>query len=542
MKNVQLKREMPVFPYHHRTQTTNIRPIASTPLFEPFRMGNKQFAEFCNAAQFELLKPYLIEVDIQDECQHMTEDSFLEITVPVLGLHDLMDEVEFFNPSVLNPSFVALNGFGAKGSDQNSFPQVDYIKVLDIADNRYEIMRNINGTLELPEQGMGLFTIIKELTYILGFRQVIRGDGLENIESAGAKKGKLYLLPPIHSDESFKFHVCLTHISENNRRIVDSIRAIDVNYLNVPMEWEPKRTALREISENGLKSVDLSIRLIGSFSLSRPVMINIRIEPEASASYEPTNLNGWTQHPVLSNVFSKRFGLSQIALMHLIEDLYTEFDFMRDYLTKNPIPLSRDNDYNNFLLRPEVFSRIYKSLIHDWANGYIPRDILLSRIHPDRLLEIDISHYSVDFHDSVVLAQIQEEFSEGKIGTFSRLLYPNVPCFEIRIQDEFYLNVECSKDFIPDVQVEVLVVSEPELDIEPVISNFIEDRDPMLIEEAPVNLSREILNAHSLHLSQVTDIPFMAVPTPGIGTKDPEASIGGAVDSNSKDKKGNKPY
>lgn len=464
MKNIQslmLSSDKSLFPQHLQSKKIKVDPITLDQTGESFGVGGENFAKFANASDFKKLASQLIEVDIFEECQGMTEDSFLEITVPVLGLMDLHQSIEFFSSSVLHPSFVGLNGFGAKSSTLDSFPQVDFIKVMDIADNRYEIMLSPTGEVELPEQGIGLFSVIKEITFVLGYRQVISGEGLTSLQSEGSKKGKLYLLAPIGTDEPFTFHVCLTHIDEINRRLVDSIRAVEVNFTEMPLSWEAKGTILGNHNSHVIERnyIDLSIKLKNVAALTRAVLVNVALKHNPAISFSPSELNAWTQHPLHSNVFTKRFGLSQKTLALLIKELYTEFDFMRDYLERNPIPLSQANDYNNFLLRPEVFVKLYEGLIHDLSWGYIKGDFLLSRVSPERLQELDISEMPVDFHDSVVVSQLQAEFDKGQLESFGMLLSSRASASSMVISDGFFLDIDCPPTVTPELEIEVLIES-----------------------------------------------------------------------------------
>lgn len=464
MKNIQslmLRSDKFPFPQHLKSQIIKVDPIKLDQTWQSFGAGGENFAKFANASDFKKLASQLIEVDILEECQSMTEDCFLEITMPVLGLMDLHHFIDFFSSNVLHPSFIGLNGFGAKSSEIDSFPQVDFIKVMDIADNRYEIMLTPTGEVELPEQGMGLFSIIKEITFVLGYRQVITGEGLTDLQSEGSKKGKLYLLPPMGTDESFTFHVCLTHIDELNRRLVDSIRAVEVNFTAMPLLWEAKGTILGNQNSRVIERnyIDLSIKLKNVGTLPKPVLVNVELKHNPSVRLIPSELNAWTQHPLQANVFTKRFGLSQRTLALLIKELYTEFDYMRDYLERNPVPLSQENDYNNFLLRPEVFVKLYEGLIHDLSWGYIKGDFLLSRVSPERVQELDLSEMPVDFHDSVVVSQLQAEFDKGQLESLAMLFSPRASASSMIISDGFYLDIDCPPTLTPELGIEVLIES-----------------------------------------------------------------------------------
>ena len=135
---------------------------------------------------------------------------------------------------------------------------------------------------------------------------------------------------------------------------------------------------------------------------------------------------GWQPHPIGKNIWYNRVGLSLSARMNLIKQLYSEHEFMRDFLNHKGIQFSSLEDYNNFLLRPETFSKIYSSLIHDIAYGYISKEYLIDVIDIDVLSRLDLSNLTADFHDKTVLIKLQKnacnlkEFLSNLFGPVSR--------------------------------------------------------------------------------------------------------------------------
>lgn len=280
-----------IFPQHFEKLTLSDLPVFLTG--KPPVLGR-----LYTASEFNHVKPYVMEIDITPECAEIKEDSFLEISVPVLGLTDLFNKVDYLSKQVLHSSIVAINGFGAVDEEENGYSFPYFVKVKDLIENQYEIIISRDGHIECPSQGMGLFSVINQITFLFSEKQIKDGEGLK--ECSAIKKNKLYLLPPTGTDESYTLHICTVHFDHKNRRIVDTWRTVDVHFIK-------EETSLPPVS--------------------------------------------------------------------YLKTVYSEHDFMRDYLSSK-IALSKENDYNNFLLRPEAFGRFYDALVHDLSKGYISMEYL----------------------------------------------------------------------------------------------------------------------------------------------------------------------
>lgn len=378
-----MKKNPSIFPLFFLKPKALIEPISSCIVFNAYSLSQKNFGKLADKNIFKTHPLSYIQIDISDEMSAMNEESFLEITVPVLTLNDLMGTVKYLDQIVRHPMLLTVNGYGAKVEGENNFPYVDFINVVDIADNRYEIVVSPTGKMELPKEGFGLYTIIKEITYVLTYRQVIKGDGLEDFVPIGALRKTITLQAPVSTHESFKFHVCLTHLDEKNRRIVDSIRPVEINF-----------------SSPTIKS---------DFPVLLPRLVYVKFDSNPAMSSQK-EIAGWRQHPLYSNIWTKRFGLQLSTREALIKSLYNEHEFMRDFLAKKVLDFSSYDNYNDFLLRPESFSKIYERFIHDLIHGYISKTCLFELLDEKALERVDFLELKSDFHDKTVLLQMRKEF------------------------------------------------------------------------------------------------------------------------------------
>lgn len=378
-----MKKDRSIFPLFFLKPKALIEATSSCVDFNAYSLGQKNFGKLVNQDVFKACQSSCLQIDIYDEICTMNEESFLEIIVPVLTLNDLTGAVKYLDQFIRHPMLLSINGYGAKIGGENNFPYVDFINVLDIADNRYEIMISSTGEMELPADGLGLYTIIKEITYVLTHRQVIRGEGLEDLSSIGAQRKTITLQVPMGAYENFKFHVCVTHLDRKNRRIVDSIRPVEINF-----------------SSPSVKS---------GFPVLLPRILCVKCDSNIEI-FSQKEIAGWKRHPLCNNVWIKRFGLHLSTREALIKLLYTEYEFIRDFLAKKILVFSSCKNYNNFLLRPECFSKIYEWFIHDLVHGYISKTYLFELLDKKALERIDWLELKSNFHDKTVLLQMKEEF------------------------------------------------------------------------------------------------------------------------------------
>ncbi len=324
-----------------------------------FDLHQKQFASMATVDAVKALTPMCLEIDLKQEFQSMSKESSLEITVPVMGMTDLLQK-SIFSPARNFASPLMINGFCAKPYHlHDSFPKPEFVLAMDLTGNQYEVIVNLDGTLELPLNGTGLFTLLSSISFIYSYQQVIEGFGLEKYESGN--ENKLLLLPPEINLIPFTIRTCVTHINERHQRIVDSIRAINIEYpaiskkhyqSNVVVQREEKQT-------NGKLNVTLALTLLLPLTKHLPFTTSISLDPLQGVSYSlsssedivkaPTQAHGWMQHPVNPNIFTKHCGLSERTLRALVRQLYSEYDFIQDYLKGDLFNLSDKDGYNNNL-------------------------------------------------------------------------------------------------------------------------------------------------------------------------------------------------
>lgn len=161
--------------------------------------------------------------------------------------------------------------------------------------------------------------------------------------------------------------------------------------------------------------------------------------------------HGWLQHPSFSNVFTKHYGLQPETMDVLVRQIYNQYDFMKDYLQGDHFNLSQENGYNNFSLLPEALGNLYDLIIHDVACHKIPGDFILDRIDDSHLSNLDFTQIPVDFHDSVVLSQIQSDLANHNMESLKQLFATTSNNHDIF--DCFNVYANHGIDNIPNAQV-----------------------------------------------------------------------------------------
>jgi len=406
-------------------QTFKISPLHHSDLIRPFNVFHPQFAHLATKEMFTSLRPMLMEVDIAEELTVLAPNGYLEISVPLNGIVDLLNSKNA-NQALNFAAVVAINGNGSSAlSDPSGC--ASFIVMTDILGNRYEVVLNEKNELELPKDGTGLFSIPSLLTFIFDYEQV-QGNKLSDLTQMGAKRSKCYLLAPTLSNEAFAPILCVCHLDENNRRIVDTIRTLDIRFQFMPLlVQKPSATVQADPTESELLHIDVIPPELEQSGPQTPYTLSLNIEPLEGVNYQfdsweqnklslPTQ--GWFVHPIHNYVFTKHIGISPRTLKLLTETLYTQYDFMRDYLNGDLFTLTKQNGYNDFVLRPEAFHSFYNLLVHDLVYHRLPADFLLQRLDKKQLQDSDFGDFPVNLHDSVVLAQLQADLSEGR---FERL-------------------------------------------------------------------------------------------------------------------------
>lgn len=452
-----------VFPQFLSTQSVKANPTFRSATTDLFNLYGARFAALAQKENVNALKANLIEIDISEELVYLKADHCLEITIPVLGLTDLLGLGQLTPKAQQFACPVAINGFGAKSdiTTLNNFPHPDFVLVTDIAGNQYEVIVNQDGKLELPSDGTGLFSIVSAITYIYSERQVKHGDGFENLQSEGIAANKLFLLPPLDCQEAFVPQICVTHIDHRHKRIVDTIRKVEIEYpKKIPKDLSTHVTISRVPSEDD-QMVSIKISLDAKSSSSNyPLIACVTVEPLNNVNFSlhnaiPVETNGWLQHPIHSSVFTKHLGLSESTLNFLIRHIYSEYDFMKDYLKGDTFSLSHQNGYNNFLLMPEVFGRFYDFLLHDLIHCKLTADFLFARVPEERLCGLDLSVLPVDFHDSIVLSQLQSRLAEGNFQDFKKLF--RIEAFtQEETMEHFLLHAKGLGETLPQVSISLV--------------------------------------------------------------------------------------
>ncbi|MGD9591102.1 MAG: hypothetical protein AB7V32_01110 [Candidatus Berkiella sp.] len=395
-----------------------------------FGLHHSQFGSLATIDVLKALSPMCLEIDIAQELCSMTKNSALEITVPVLGMTDLLqksitgDTRHFACP-------IMINHFCAKQTSQDNFPKPEFVLATDMMGNQYEIVVNLDGTVELPTQGTGLFTLISSITFIYSYQQVIDGFGFDSCETDNSHK--LLLLPPENNLIPFSVRTCVTHINERHQRIVDTIRTINVQYPQLSNKHYQSNIVIQreEKQRSDMLNVTVALTLLLPLTKHLPFIAKVSLDPLKGVQYGtnsqediarlPSEAHGWMQHPVNHNIFTRYYGLSERTLVSLIRHLYSEYDFIQDYLKGKFNFLSQSQDYNNFLLLPEAFGYCYDMIVRDLVHQKIPGSFLFDKIPEERLLALDTSQIPVDFHDSVVLSQIQAQLQENRFDALKSL-------------------------------------------------------------------------------------------------------------------------
>ncbi len=444
-----------VLPRFLAAQSILAKPTPRSSTSDSFNLFGNRFASLMQKENLEGLQPYLIEIDISEEISLLKAEYSLEITVPVLGMTDLLgftqNAQQFACP-------VAINGFGAKSATDtfNNFPHPDFVLITDIAGNQYEVVVTPDGKIELPSDGTGLFSIVSSITYIYSERQIKFGAGLENLQSEAIAENKLFLLPPINSFETFTSQICITHIDNDHKRKVDTIRKVEIKYPTMTLDdYQPKVITNRISSgDTDLLSVGISWQTKSTFN--HPLTACVTVESIHDTSV--ADANGWLQHPIDPNMYTKHIGLSENTLNFLIRRVYSEYDLMKDYLKGDTFSLSHQNGYNNFLLMPEVFGRFYDFLIHDLIHHKLPADFLFARVPTERLRALETSDIPVDFHDSIVLSRLQANLAEDNFQDFKKL-FRSEASTQNELADYFILRTDRLQDSIPQVSVTLIAKS-----------------------------------------------------------------------------------
>lgn len=366
-----------------------IKPYSLAQNLKPF--------ETLNDERFLAIQKHAFPVDLSDEKRLLQTNGYLEVTVPVQGLFDLFENSEFtkevapFARSFLIKDEVVQNP--------------EHIMVTDIAGNQYEILLE-EGKIVLPKEGVGLFSFISHVTFIYSFDQV----------------DKLYMLAPAQTKSDFHFHISVSHLNANNSRRVKAIRQFTIQYQDLHIAHDQKMVKAEPLGDEypGLYQIKMGILLLAPFLVNKQLIATIRLQENGQTKEDPF-LHGWQVRQDESPILTKRFGLSAKTLTRLVKMLYTPLDLLTEYLSGGTLMLSQNNGYNNFLLRKEVLGTFYKRLVDDLINQKLPGKFLFERVSLRQLESIDLTAFSLDEHDSIVMSHLLTEVRNHRFKYFKDL-------------------------------------------------------------------------------------------------------------------------
>lgn len=441
----------------------------SNVLSEQFGLFQGRFGQLATMQEQTSLMPSCLAIDIGHEMQVIQDFNSLEITVPVMGMTDLLEKTNTQKRHFACP--ISVNGFCAKNNKEARYYALpEFVMMTDLMGNQYEVIVNHDGSLELPQEGTGLFSLINAITFIYSYQQVYQGKGLEQLHHPMMSQ-KILLLPPQENMEEFNVRVTLSHINERHQRIVDTIRTIRVNYPKISKKhYQSNVVVERESHENNDKlNVTLSLALLLPLTKHLPFTTSVSLAPLKGVHYSlealddkikaPQASHGWLRHPTQHNVFTKHIGLSVKGLTSLVRCMYCEYDFTQDFLRGDQFNLSQANGYNNFLLIPEALGAFYDVIVHDLVHQKMPGDYLFNRVPKERLLSLDTTQLQADFHDSIVLSQIQAELNEGRLDTLKHLFMLPTDKAYPQLIETFGIYAKGLSGVLPQVAVEIATIT-----------------------------------------------------------------------------------
>lgn len=401
-------------------------------------VGEKGFASLLTGNQIKGLQPYLIKIPIQAELEIMTADHQLEISVPVVGLTDLMGNKNLQIEALQFPAPVAINGMGLpNGSEFSAYGKPAYILATDIMGNQYEVLIDESANITLPKEGTGLFSLVSFLTFIYEDWQIKQGKGLEHLSDLGLEKGFAYLLPPF-SHQAFSPKIALTHLDEQNHKIVDTIRSVQVDYSPMSVALDAN-VAWQKTDDHHL---ELSLGIENLKAIPPGLSLMLELEPLGSNHFSLEFPNSPVQLPVTQGwlhqsgetSYTKPVSLSAETQAIIIRDLYSEYDMTKQLLSGKSIGLSEEFGYNNFSIYPEAIGTVHDLITNGLVNNLISHDYLWQQIEHQDGLAIDFSNIPLTEHDQFILSEY--DLSDSK--QVAQLLNPLSHLSEHALQLNLY--------------------------------------------------------------------------------------------------------
>ncbi len=411
-------------------ETTNVEvPVfTETNLSMGFNVQSEHFAQLADSQTLTATMPNLIKVFIGDELDMMSSEHQLEISVPMVGLTDLLPNHSLHISELQFAAPVAINGWGAPEVPLDaSYLYPEYILATDIVGNQYEVLIDEQGAIQLPAEGTGLFSMLSYLTFIYGDWQVKQGHGLTDVTKTGVEVGYLYFLPP-STNKSFEPKIALTHLDENHSKIVDTLRSIQVEFSH--------NSAIADISLSLTKEndhqVDVSLDFSNLSYLQSPMTIALNLEDLQNNAFSLFNPNspialsasqGWF-HNTTTDSYMKPLGLSPETKTVIIRDLLSEYDMTKGLLQGDSLGISNENNYNDFLIYPEAIGAVYDQVADGLARNVISTDFLWQRVDSEADVSFDFSAMSLSAPDNLVLSELMPESENSQPGVVRALLEP----------------------------------------------------------------------------------------------------------------------
>lgn len=425
---------------------------------EQFNLHQPKFMALGTAEDFTALSDQLISIDVQSLLDSLGEDSSFEVTLPMTGMADFLSNPIAQGMPQQFPSVIALNGFGADSSGSEGFPRPHYVMVTDIVGNEYEVLVDANGQIEIPEQGMGLFSMLSSITLIYSVEQVLEGSGFSSLQEAGAEPGMVYLLAPPGTESQFSPTLRVSHLNEQWQREIDVEQKVSVEVHDTQTSDSSGMKVQADLLEQDGGSL-VHLELLGTPDLHhQPLKLQMMFQNqgtefellEFSAQQTLGQSLGWNQ--VDGVTFEKWIGLSDYAKLALVRDVYSEMDFTRSLLTGDDFGVSHQNNFNDFGLRPEAIGPFYDILVDGVIHNKIPSQDFFSHVPVENLVDLDLSYAELSAGDQQVVDQITEQFQAHDFSMLDQLFLSEQDGW----MDEIYLRSDQLLDALPDLTLNVL--------------------------------------------------------------------------------------
>lgn len=386
-----------LFPIYFEKQSVCVQ-LSDQEIAYSFTIHEPNFAKLASKNFIDTALQNFIKIPIHEELSILTKDHQLEISIPMLGMVDLLKNDTLQSKMLLFSPPVAINGFvDSDKENQPSYP--DFMLATDIMGNQYEILINTDGKITLPREGIGRFSMLSHLTFIYSECQIKKGIGLAKANQENIESGYLYLIPP-SIVSSFTPKISVTHLDQNNRRIVDSIR-----FVNVMVNGKNDGVDIEVLLDRDRKDdckIDMFLSIKNDvlptalrFSFSSQENLHLTFDKSKAT----VNKNNWCSSTE-TNKFIRYFSISDAAKFALVRDIYSEADFMKDCLSGDQFGISHKRHYNDFLLFPEAIGKVYDLIVEGIVHHGFDPQFLWDRISDNTLLNINFTNIFISQEDS----------------------------------------------------------------------------------------------------------------------------------------------